>query len=52
VKEFLGKMCSKIPSSLEGECKEFVDIYGDAVVAILFQGINPLQVNIFLYLKC
>jgi len=52
VKEFLRKMCTKIPSSLEGECKEFVDIYGDAVVAIIVQGIDPSQVNIFLYWKC
>jgi len=52
MKEFLGKICTKIPSSLEGECKEFVDIYGDAVVAIIVQEIDPSQVNIFLYLKC
>jgi len=52
VKEFLGKMCTKMPSSLEDECKEFIEIYGDAVVAIIVQGIHPSQVNIFLYLKC
>jgi len=52
MKEFLGKICTKIPSSLEGECKEFVDIYGDAVVALIVQEIDPSQVNIFLYLKC
>jgi len=50
MKEFFGKMCTKIPSSFEGECKEFVHIYGDAVVFIIVQGINPSQVNIFL--KC
>jgi len=51
VKEFLEKMCTKIPSSLESECKEFLDIYGDVVVAIIVQGTDPLQVNIFLYFE-
>jgi len=52
MKEIIGKICTKIPSSLEGKCEEFVNTYGDAVVAILVQEIDPSQVNIFLYLKC
>jgi len=48
MKKFLEKMCTKIPSSLEGECEEFVNIYGDAVMAVSVQGIDPSQVNIFL----
>jgi len=47
VKEFLGKVCTKIPPSIEGECKEFVNTYGDAIVAILVQEIDPSQVIYF-----
>ncbi|XP_011161385.1 prosaposin isoform X1 [Solenopsis invicta] len=44
VKEFFKKVCTKIPSSIEGECQEFVNTYGDAVVALLVQEIDPSQV--------
>lgn len=44
VKDFLGKVCTKIPSSIKTECQEFIDTYGDAVVAILVQEIDPSQV--------
>ncbi|XP_012523993.1 prosaposin [Monomorium pharaonis] len=44
VKEFFGKICTKVPSSIEGECQEFVNTYGDAVVALLVQEIDPSQV--------
>ncbi|RLU22887.1 hypothetical protein DMN91_005165 [Ooceraea biroi] len=43
VKEALGKICTEIPS-IKGTCQEFVDTYGDAVVAILAQEIDPSQV--------
>jgi len=45
-------MCTKIPSPLEGECKKFIDIYGDAVVTNIVQAIKPSRVNIFSYLTC
>ncbi|XP_071553220.1 prosaposin isoform X1 [Temnothorax nylanderi] len=44
VKGLLGKVCKKIPSSIEGECQEFINTYGDAIVAILVQEIDPSQV--------
>lgn len=43
VKEALGKICKKLPS-IEGKCEEFIDAYGDAVVAILAQEIDPSQI--------
>ncbi|XP_072743485.1 uncharacterized protein Sap-r [Anoplolepis gracilipes] len=43
VKEVLEKICKKLPS-IEDTCQEFVDTYGDAVVAILAQEIDPSQV--------
>jgi len=47
VKEALGKICAKFPS-IENSCEEFVKDYGDAIVAILAQEIDPSQVNIFI----
>lgn len=47
VKEFLGRICIKVPS-IEGECQEFIDTYGDAIVAILVQEIDPSQVLLYL----
>lgn len=44
VKETLEKLCKKVPSPIEGKCEEFVNTYGDAVVAILVQQIDPSQV--------
>ncbi|XP_070518678.1 prosaposin [Cardiocondyla obscurior] len=44
IKEFLEKVCTKIPSSVKGQCQEFINTYGDAVVAILVQEIDPSQV--------
>ncbi|XP_066593748.1 prosaposin [Prorops nasuta] len=44
VKTVLGKVCKKLPDSVEGTCENFVDTYGDAIVAILVQEIDPSQV--------
>lgn len=44
VKKALEKVCSEMPAALKGECNEFVDTYGDAVVAILADEIDPSQV--------
>lgn len=50
VKHVIEKVCTKLPSSLEGECTEFVGTYGDAIVAILAQEIDPSQVCPMLHL--
>lgn len=43
VKQVLGKICKHLPS-IEDKCQEFVDTYGDAIVAILAQEIDASQV--------
>lgn len=48
VKKALETICEKLPG-IKGECKEFVSTYGDAIVAILIQQIDPSQVNIFFF---
>lgn len=41
VKQVIDKVCRKLPSSIENDCNQFIDAYGDAVVAILAQEIDP-----------
>lgn len=50
VKEALGKVCKKLPQSIGGQCTEFIDVYGDAIVAILAQEIDPSQACPMLHL--
>jgi hypothetical protein len=37
--------CDYLPSSVEGQCREFVETYGNAVIALLAQEIDPSQVS-------
>lgn len=50
VKQVLGKVCKKLAEPLEEQCTEFVDLYGDAIIAILAQEIDPTQVCPMLHL--
>lgn len=45
VKTTLAKVCKKLPESISEQCTQFVDLYGDAIVAILAQEIDPSQVS-------
>lgn len=44
IKEVVGRTCDKFPSSVRSSCHEFVNLYGDAVVALLVQEIDPREV--------
>ncbi|XP_012276553.1 prosaposin [Orussus abietinus] len=44
MKQVFKKVCNKLPKSIDQNCDEFVDVYGDALVAILAQEIAPSQV--------
>ena len=46
VKQVIDKVCLKLPSSVKNTCNEFIDTYGDAVVAILANEIDPATVNL------
>lgn len=50
VKTTLAKVCKKLPESISEQCTQFVDLYGDAIVAILAQEIDPSQVCSMLHL--
>ncbi|XP_046741352.1 prosaposin isoform X2 [Diprion similis] len=41
VKEEIGKVCRKLPKTVQGNCNQFIDVYGDAIVAILAHEIDP-----------
>lgn len=44
IKQSVLKMCSKVKKEFQSECQQFVDMYGDAVIALLIQEIDPSQV--------
>ncbi|XP_071455628.1 prosaposin [Hetaerina americana] len=44
IKNIVDHACEYLPSSVEGTCIDFVNTYGDAVVALLAQEIDPSQV--------
>lgn len=44
IKESLEKTCDRLPQSVRQECKNFVDTYGDAVLAMLIQEFDPSEV--------
>lgn len=50
IKTVLDKVCYEMPQSIQVQCTNFIDLYGDAFVAILAQEIDPSQVsqNVFL----
>ncbi|XP_076287600.1 prosaposin isoform X2 [Lasioglossum baleicum] len=41
VKEAVKNVCKRLPGGIRSECSEFVETYGDAVVALLVQEIDP-----------
>lgn len=40
-KSVVEKACSRLPKTIEVQCKDFVDAYGNAFIAILVQEIDP-----------
>lgn len=44
IKELVKKTCAKFPKSIEPSCDSFVDLYGDAIIALLVQEIDPKEV--------
>ncbi|XP_073816154.1 prosaposin isoform X2 [Musca autumnalis] len=44
IKRSVKNICHKFPASVRGKCDDFIDMYGDAVVALLIQGLNPVEI--------
>lgn len=47
IKKVVDKVCDELPKSVALECRDFVNLYGDAFVALLAQEIDPSQVCSF-----
>jgi hypothetical protein len=45
IEKVVKEACDYLPTSVEGQCREFVDTYGNAVIALLAQEIDPSQVS-------
>jgi saposin len=41
IKQLVGKTCDKFPAAVRSNCHQFVDLYGDAIIALLVQQIDP-----------
>jgi len=44
IEKVVKEACDYLPASVEGQCRQFVDTYGNAVIALLAQEIDPSQV--------
>lgn len=44
IKEAVLNACHKLPKDLQGQCQGFVDMYGDAIIALLIQDLDPSQI--------
>lgn len=44
IKELVGRSCDKFPNSLRGNCHNFINLYGDAIIALLVQEIDPREI--------
>lgn len=44
IKRTVKNICHKFPNSLRGKCDNFIDMYGDAMVALLIQELNPVEI--------
>lgn len=44
IKHAVEGICTKLPHGVASQCRNFVEMYGDAVIALLIQGLNPRNV--------
>lgn len=44
IKQIVGRTCDKFASSIRSSCHNFVNLYGDAVVALLVQEFDPREI--------
>ena len=44
IKDALDNLCTYLPNSIAGECKNFVDTYTDVVIEMLTNDVTPQEV--------
>ena len=45
IETIVKEACDHLPDSVQGQCREFVETYGNAFIALLAQEIDPSQVT-------
>jgi saposin len=45
IKHIVSETCDKLPNAIVGQCHNFVELYGDAIIALLIQETDPTQVS-------
>ena len=45
IKDYVKRACNNLPQSVRSQCDSFVEIYGNAFIAIVAQKIDPSQVS-------
>jgi hypothetical protein len=44
IKEYVKNVCSLLPRTVGNPCRQFIEEYGDIVIALLAQSLDPKQV--------
>lgn len=44
IKRAVGETCNKLPKSIQTQCHSFVNMYGDAVIALMIQEMDPTEI--------
>ncbi|XP_055923775.1 uncharacterized protein LOC129954113 [Eupeodes corollae] len=44
IKDAVVHLCDRFPTSVRGNCHNFVEMYGDAVIALMIQGFDPREI--------
>lgn len=44
IKRTVAQTCDKLPKSIQTQCHSFVNMYGDAVIALMIQEMDPTQI--------
>lgn len=44
IKHAIETVCGRMPNGVAGQCRNFVEMYGDAVISLLIQSLNPRDV--------
>ncbi|XP_043267105.1 prosaposin [Venturia canescens] len=49
LKQVMGKVCKKLPKSVQNTCTEFLNTYSDAIIALFVQEIDPSVICPMIY---
>jgi saposin len=41
IKEYVESVCNILPRTVASPCREFIELYGDVVIALLAQSLDP-----------